>query len=340
MISALNGAWGAIPAYRSTSLRPEDLDGLYLGFARIDGVEHFVSALPIVTPTGRLTGAVVSSIGPTHDLYQTRDALTRNSLLILLTVLACTAAAIVVIMRRLFRPVPALIRALMRITQGDFESPTPYQNRKDEIGHLAAAIEKLREAVVEREYLMSLQEAAMRLEHMAHHDALTGLPNRAFLDRALQNAVSTLPAGDRFNLMMFDLDRFKEVNDTCGHQTGDALLVAVSDRLNLLLGPDDVAARLGGDEFVIVQKVARDARLEAEKLAARIVETLAMPFHVEGRELRIGASVGITCAPDHGENTHDLLKHADAALYAAKNAGRSLFVFYERNTSLELRPLA
>ncbi|HEY0294391.1 MAG TPA: sensor domain-containing diguanylate cyclase [Bordetella sp.] len=338
MVSALDGTQGAPAAGDGqTSLTPDEIKNPYVGFARINGAEYFVSAIPIATHAGKQTGVLISSIGLTQSLYQTRNALIRNSLLVLLGVLLAATVAIIWLMHRLFRPVPALIQSLMRITHGDIQSVTPYQGRPDEIGRLATAIETLRNAVAEREQLLSIQEAAMRLEHMAHHDALTGLPNRAFLDRTLSHAVATLPSGARFNVMLFDLDRFKEVNDSYGHAIGDALLVAISDRLNLLLGPEDVAARLGGDEFVVVQKVARDALLEASKLASRIIETLKRPFLVDGRELHIGASVGITCAPSDGDNAHDLLKNADTALYAAKNGGRGRFTFYESRMSMDAR---
>jgi len=325
------------PNNRQISLTPGQMRSLYIGFSRIGDDEYFVSALPIVTSDGKQTGELVSSIGRTQFLNHTRNALIRKSLLVLLAVLFVATLAIIWVMRRLFRPVPALIESLMRITQGDSQAVTPYQERQDEIGRLANAIETLRNAVTEREQLLSFQEAAMRLEHMAHHDALTGLPNRAHLDRTLRHAISALSSGTGFNLMLFDLDRFKEVNDSYGHPVGDALLVAISDRLNLLLGPDDVAARLGGDEFVVIQKVIHDAQLEAQKLASRIIETLRRPVRVENIQIEIGASVGISCAPRDGENAHELLKKADAALYAAKNAGRGRFVFYAPRMSMDAR---
>lgn len=338
VVSAFDGMLSVPqPNNRQISLTPGQMRSLYIGIARIGDDEYFVSALPIVTSDGKQTGELVSSIGHTQFLNHTRNALIRKSLLVLLAVLFVATLAIIWVMRRLFRPVPALIEALMRITQGDSQAVTPYQERQDEIGRLANAIETLRNAVTEREQLLSFQEAAMRLEHMAHHDALTGLPNRAHLDRTLRHAISALSSGTGFNLMLFDLDRFKEVNDNYGHPIGDALLVAISDRLNLLLGPDDVAARLGGDEFVVIQKVIHDAHQEARKLASRIIETLRRPVRIENIEIEIGASVGISCAPRDGDTAHDLLKKADAALYVAKNAGRSRFIFYEARMSMDAR---
>lgn len=318
-----------------TPMRAARMRDLYLGFARIGDEEHFISALPIVTPAGELLGTVVSSIGQTEDLYQTRDAVIRNSLFTLLAVLLAAAVVVVLIMRRMFRPVPALIQALMRLAHGDIHTATPYRERTDEIGRLAYAIETLREAMAEREHLRAIKEAAVRLEHMAHHDALTGLPNRAFLNKALDDAVSHLSSGAMFNIMLFDLDRFKEVNDSYGHAIGDALLMAVGDRVALLLGTDDIAVRLGGDEFAIVQRVVRDAMREGQKLSARIVDTLGTPFIIDGRELHIGASVGVVNAPLDGTTPHELMRKADIALYAAKHAGRGTYVFYEHGMAMK-----
>ncbi len=327
LVSADDGA--SAPDQRQISPKLLNLQEPYTGFARINGHQYFVNAIPIATRLGKQTGALISSIGTREQLYGTRNTLIHNALLALLVVLLAATLAIIWLLRRLFGPVPTLIRSLIGMAQGDIQTVTPHQGRMDEIGQLADAIETLRKAAVEREQLLSIRETAIRLEHMAHHDALTGLPNRAFLDRVLKRMVEALPSGARFNVMLFDLDRFKPVNDSHGHAAGDALLVAVGDRLNLLLGPEDLAARLGGDEFVVVQAVLRDAKREASRLAEHILEALQRPFLVNGVALTIGTSIGIALAPDDGDNAHDLLKHADAALYSAKNAGRGRYVFHE-----------
>ncbi|WP_231378509.1 GGDEF domain-containing protein [Bordetella sp. FB-8] len=314
---------------KQVSSKLQNLREPYTGFARINGHEYFVNAIPIATRLGKQTGALISSIGTREQLYRTRNTLIHNALLVLLIVLLAATLAIIWLLRRLFGPVPTLIRSLIGMAQGDIQTVTPHQGRPDEIGQLADAIETLRKAAVEREQLLSIRETAVRLEHMAHHDALTGLPNRAFLNRVLTRMIAALPSGDRFNLMLFDLDRFKPVNDSHGHAAGDALLVAVGDRLNLLLGSEDLAVRLGGDEFVVVQTVMRDAKQEASKLAERILEALQRPFLINGVALTIGTSIGVALAPDDGDTAHDLLKHADAALYAAKNAGRGRYLFHE-----------
>ncbi len=300
----------------------------FVGSAVVGGEEYMVSVLPVKGLSGELHGLLVSSIGRTADLLKTRDELVRQSLFVLVAVLAVMTGLVAFLMRRLFRPVPVLIQALTRIANNDTGVVTPFQGRDDEIGRLADAIETLREAVVEREHLREAREATLQFEYMAHHDHLTGLPNRARLNKALDKAMEALSMGQQANFLMLDLDRFKQVNDTHGHAIGDALLVAVSGRLSLLLGPDDIAVRLGGDEFAVLQKVSQDAEKEARRLATRIVEALCTPFAIENLELQIGASVGIASAPVHGQTAHALLTRSDMALYASKRGGRSAYAFY------------
>jgi diguanylate cyclase (GGDEF)-like protein len=162
------------------------------------------------------------------------------------------------------------------------------------------------------------QEA--QIAHMARHDALTGLPNRAHLLEALDRALQKPPTEQRVVVLFIDLDRFKQVNDTLGHLMGDDLLKAVARRLRDTVREDDLVARLGGDEFVVMQLTSEPTRQAAE-LANRIIASLVAPFHIAGRRLDIGASVGIAIAPQGGADAAGLLSRADAALYQTKAAG-------------------
>jgi len=158
------------------------------------------------------------------------------------------------------------------------------------------------------------------LRHQAMHDALTGLPNRTMLfdrlDRAIEEARR---ARGSMALLLMDLDRFKEVNDTFGHHFGDVLLKAVSFRLTNQLTPSDMVARLGGDEFAIVLADAVDSRSVA-MAARRILNTLQQPFVVDGQVLEVGASIGIALYPTHGTDARTLLRRADVAMYSAKQS--------------------
>ena len=156
------------------------------------------------------------------------------------------------------------------------------------------------------------------LRHQAMHDALTGLPNRTLLFESLDRAIDDARgSGTMLALMLMDLDRFKEVNDTFGHHFGDALLKQVAFRLRNQLHGEDVVARLGGDEFALVLPRAEDAN-SAAQTARRILGTLEQPFVIEGQVLEVGASIGIALFPEHGTDARTLLRRADVAMYTAK----------------------
>jgi diguanylate cyclase (GGDEF)-like protein/PAS domain S-box-containing protein len=156
------------------------------------------------------------------------------------------------------------------------------------------------------------------LRHQATHDALTGLPNRTLLFEALEKCIDgARNSGSMLALLLMDLDRFKEVNDTFGHHFGDALLKQVSFRLQNQMRGSDVVARLGGDEFAVVLPSSADAHSTAIT-ARRILNTLEQPFVVEGQVLEVGASIGIALYPEHGTDARTLLRRADVAMYTAK----------------------
>jgi len=165
------------------------------------------------------------------------------------------------------------------------------------------------------------KQAEARIEYLATRDALTGLPNRALLaDRAGQAILTAARGRAQLAVLCVDLDRFKLVNDSLGHQAGDALLRAVADRLQNALGREDTLARLGGDDFVLLSTGLKSAE-DAAVLAQRILSVLARPFTVEGNALNVGASIGVSIYPNDGRDFAELLKNADAALYDAKENG-------------------
>jgi diguanylate cyclase (GGDEF)-like protein/PAS domain S-box-containing protein len=168
-----------------------------------------------------------------------------------------------------------------------------------------------------------------KIDRMARFDALTGLANRAHIIERLGTALIDGHQGGRWStLMLIDLDRFKQVNDTLGHPIGDKLLIEVSNRISSLLAPGDVCGRLGGDEFAVVIPDATD-RERVDVLAERIVHVLSAPFEIEGNELHIGGSVGSATAPKDGRAVETLLRNADLALYRAKDDGRGVHRRYE-----------
>jgi diguanylate cyclase (GGDEF)-like protein len=179
--------------------------------------------------------------------------------------------------------------------------------------------------------------ANQRVLELAQTDILTGLPNRAFfLEQLEQTDSHERRRREAFSILMLDLDRFKNVNDSLGHAAGDALLRQVARRLKSALRETDVLARLGGDEFAIIQAGCDDQRTDSINLAARISKLIAEPFLLTGHRVEIGTSIGIAMAPEHGSDQEQLLKKADLALYRSKSAGRNCFTLYDEAMSAEL----
>jgi diguanylate cyclase (GGDEF)-like protein/PAS domain S-box-containing protein len=173
------------------------------------------------------------------------------------------------------------------------------------------------------------KRAEARIAHMAHHDALTSLPNRVLLRRRLEEMLGRVGRmGGQFAVLCIDLDNFKSVNDTLGHPLGDLLLQHVAKRLQGELRADDTVARLGGDEFAVLQASA-DSPGAASTLAERLLAVIAEPYELEGHMVAVGGSIGIVLAPSDGEDADRLLKQADMALYRAKGDGKGAFRFFE-----------
>jgi len=172
------------------------------------------------------------------------------------------------------------------------------------------------------------KQAELRIRYMALHDALTGLPNRTLLQDLLAQAISLACRNQkRVAIFMLDLDRFKGVNDSFGHEVGDRLLEAVSMRLRNSLRECDIVARLGGDEFVVTLPQVEQHN-DVETVAQKLLGTLSAPFRIEGHDLQIGASIGICEYPAHGETPKDLLQAADTAMYEAKKKGRGTHSYF------------
>ena len=181
------------------------------------------------------------------------------------------------------------------------------------------------------------RRAEAQVAHLAHHDVLTDLPNRALLGDRLEQAVAAIKEGGRrLALLVLDLDRFKEVNDTLGHPVGDELLKAVAERLRTCVRDTDTIARLGGDEFVIVQRTI-SPESDALALAQRILETVAAPYELLGHQVTIGTSIGVAIAPTDGDSRDLLMRNADLALYRAKIEGRSTYRFFQQEMDQKMQ---
>lgn len=281
-------------------------------------------------PAGYLEMRVAS------DLLEELDRLTTRNLLLLV---AGSGGTVVLLVLALLwwvgRPVGILHRALAR---GDPGRLAPLEGDRSEFGELARLLReyfaqraKLEREVQERKVLQE------HLEYMAHHDALTGLPNRALLLDRLQLALARAErSGQPLAVMLVDLDGFKPVNDSMGHEAGDKLLRLVAARLLGLLRRSDSTARLGGDEFVLLLPDVGGVP-GATTVAQRVVEALGRPFEVELQTVRIGASIGVALYPSDGTDAEKLLQAADNAMYAAKAAGKGTFAFASPASTEEAR---
>ncbi len=180
------------------------------------------------------------------------------------------------------------------------------------------------------------KRAEDKIRHLAHHDALTGLPNRFSLHERMDQSIAfARRSGTRMAVMLIDLDHFKTINDTLGHHVGDQLLIQVAQRLEASVRASDIVARLGGDEFVVVL-AGLDAGADALQIADHIVARIAEPYTVAGKELRTAPSVGICFYPDDAREIGDLIKNADIAMYHAKANGRGNYQLYTEKMRAEV----
>jgi len=181
--------------------------------------------------------------------------------------------------------------------------------------------------VTTHEDVTDLKRSEQQVEHLAHYDALTELPNRALFREKLAHEIRQTERGDTFALLYLDIDEFKDINDSLGHPVGDEFLKQLAQRLRSCVSEADFIARLGGDEFAIIQTSVRQAG-DVEELANRIHAAIRAPFHCGGHQLSADASIGIALAPADGSEIDQLIKNADLAMYEAKSSGRRAFRFF------------
>ena len=179
-------------------------------------------------------------------------------------------------------------------------------------------------------YAMERKKADLRLTYLAQYDPLTGIPNRQFFNDQLTRATARARRdGRKVSLLYLDLDAFKVVNDTLGHDAGDQLLQEVADRIRRSVRAGDVVARLGGDEFAVLLEGLAAPR-DVEAMASGLLEVISKPYHIADRQLTITTSIGITVYPSDNADTQMLLKNADIAMYKAKDSGRNTFKFFHQ----------
>jgi diguanylate cyclase (GGDEF)-like protein/PAS domain S-box-containing protein len=221
-----------------------------------------------------------------------------------------------------------LLRINKRRKDGSVFPADVHISRFDDNGH--EFFQAIIRDVTEREQTQN------RLRELATHDALTGLPNRALLGERVQRLFDTCPHDATVATMFLDLDRFKEVNDSFGHEFGDILLCEVAARLRRVIRPGDIIARLGGDEFVIAAHCAK-GKNAAARIGEKLLDVLTAPINIAGQDMIIGASIGISLFPCDGRTKEQLFQAADTAMYRAKAAGRNRYRFFEPEMAVATR---
>ncbi|MBI5890855.1 MAG: diguanylate cyclase [Nitrosomonadales bacterium] len=231
-------------------------------------------------------------------------------------------------------PIHYLSRQLHQITPGTSARIKSISGRKEDeivqlahdVNHLLGVVEDT--LIEEREQRLLIKEMKQKYQHLAHHDMLTGLPNRSlFADRLQQMLAQAKRSISHGALVYLDLDKFKPVNDTLGHDVGDLVLKEIAQRLQTAVRESDTVARIGGDEFVVLLPTI-ESKQDAGTVAEKIRHALDQPFEIGEHTIHIGCSIGIAVYPEHGDDEISLMKNADTAMYQAKQNGRNNVQMY------------
>lgn len=283
-----------------------------------------------------LAGMAAAETAAMGGLRDRIDAVGRRDLawLLLLCVALATIAfaAVALVQRLLVQPIRMLGDAARAIEGGDFSTPVPDSARNDELGDLVRTFARMRDSVAKHD---------RDIRRVAYSDALTGLSNRLAFRELLDKRLRELQgAGRQLALLFADIDDFKRINDTLGHEAGDEVLLQVAGRIERIVGghagAEGCVARFGGDEFVVLLEAGHDGagtdvRALAKRLAEALVREIGQPMLLHGRQVFLGVSIGVALFPDDAEGASMLMKNGDIAMYQAKVAGKNCHRFYSRS---------
>ncbi|MDB5851781.1 MAG: hypothetical protein JWP29_5533 [Rhodoferax sp.] len=348
--------------YTNPDIEMTMLDGTARVFIGPDPSEPRATSKQVVVPLqdnpsehgSPTVGAIVLEYSGLYDALMQeakRSSYVTGFVAAVMVLLGCTVA--IRTTRSIVWPLEELQTAVTAIAAENYGRRVNLQT-KNELGRLGTAFNKMAEDlgrgraalidhvadlaqanVLLEDGMKRQKEDADRIQYLAYHDNLTSLPNRAMFGVALSQSLNYGKRYEgRFAVFFIDLDRFKQVNDTLGHEAGDLLLKEVALRLRQTLRASDTVARLGGDEFVVLMPDLKDDT-HAETVARKILGAISRPFSVPGQELRVTCSVGISRFPNDGTDEQTLMKNADIAMYQAKESGKNGSAFYsaERNVN-------
>lgn len=292
------------------------------------GAMHFILARPLSTDTGQLAVLLQGSLAEAMAPY----ASMRNRILLLTALFTLVALLIAVRFgQSVTRPVATLADAANRVGEGDYEAEVRVTGH-DELAALGRSFERMRKGIAER-------EATIR--HQANHDSLTGLPNRRRAIALIDETIANHQMSDKAvhcAVLVIDINRFKQINDSLGHQFGDEVLVEIARRLCAATDPNGLAVRLGGDEFLVVLTRIDPAHIRSR--AGAVLQALREPLRVRGVDVNLDASIGVATAPTDGDGAEALLRRADIAMYDAKDDNAGVASYRHGREQKYLRRLA
>jgi diguanylate cyclase (GGDEF)-like protein len=290
---------------------------------------YYSDSREILTVAGKPIGEV-RLYASGAELDSKLAAIVKESLINTLIICALIVIILLLMTRRfILRHLNAIIATIGNTDKSGIPIHTVPSGGPMEVRTLAHSINTMITSI--RESRLDLQAQKDALDHMAHHDALTGLANRSLFNDRLNHAIiQATRQHSKVAVLFVDLDRFKTINDSLGHNIGDKVLNIVTKRLGRSLRAEDTLARQGGDEFTILLEGLETAG-QASEVARKILQTISRPLRVEQNELYISCSIGISLFPDHGQNASELLMQADAAMYQAKSEGRNDYQFFSHD---------
>lgn len=290
---------------------------------------YYSDSREILTVAGKPIGEV-RLYASGAELDSKLAAIVKESLINTLIICALIVIILLLMTRRfILRHLNAIIATIGNTDKSGIPVHTVPSGGPMEVRTLAHSINTMITSI--RESRLDLQAQKDALDHMAHHDALTGLANRSLFNDRLNHAIiQATRQHSKVAVLFVDLDRFKTINDSLGHNIGDKVLNIVTKRLGRSLRSEDTLARQGGDEFTILLEGLETAE-QAAAVAHKILQTIRRPLKVEQNELYISCSIGISLFPDHGQNASALLMQADAAMYQAKSEGRNDYQFFSHD---------
>lgn len=318
--------FGQFPKNSTTAKCPESPPVDLSQFEPI--TSHFIH---LWTPVIRNQNDSIGFLYLRRSLQSLNERVTRFTLasaVISILVLIIGSLIIARLQRIISKPILDLSKISTKISENSDYQLRATVTSTDEVGALSSAFNTM---------LDTIEKTQNELTVMAFYDALTGLPNRRYFMETLERAMTSVQRGHRsIALLLIDLDGFKSVNDTIGHDAGDMVLTTVSERMPLLLRKSDMVARLGGDEFtVILSDVVTPASLR--KIALSLIRAIEEPILFKGQKADVSASVGIAMAPSDATSMDVLLKLADAAMYRAKAGGKKTFYFFNEEIDAEMK---